>query len=110
MLHIMKLQAEPFYKILKGKKTIEMRLYDEKRQKVHKNDEILFNYDDFSVLTKVIDLYVFKDFEELYHHLEFSDLGYSNSDKISYHDMEKFYSKEDIKKYGVVGIKIKVIK
>ena len=33
MLHEMKLQDDPFKKISDGTKTIEMRLYDEKRKK-----------------------------------------------------------------------------
>ena len=36
MLHEMKLQNGPFNSIKNGKKTIELRLYDEKRQKVKK--------------------------------------------------------------------------
>ena len=32
MLHTMKLKKEPFEKIKNGSKTIELRLYDEKRQ------------------------------------------------------------------------------
>jgi len=35
MLHKMKLKQEPFDKIKKGTKTMELRLYDEKRQLYH---------------------------------------------------------------------------
>lgn len=34
MTHYMKLNPEPFDKIASGKKTIELRLYDEKRKTV----------------------------------------------------------------------------
>ncbi len=37
-MHQMKLQNSPFQKIQKGMKTIELRLYDEKRQKVKVGD------------------------------------------------------------------------
>ena len=110
MLHLMKLQSEPFYKILNGQKTIEMRLFDEKRQKIAINDDILFTFDEESVLTKVKDLRVFKSFKELYEHYEPSELGYTKISDVSYKKMEKYYSLEDIKKYGVIAIKIEVQK
>ena len=42
MLHIMKLKRAPFDKIRNGSKTIELRLNDEKRQKVNIGDFIEF--------------------------------------------------------------------
>ena len=42
MLHQMKLKRSPFEKIKDGSKTIELRLYDEKRQKVKIGDFIEF--------------------------------------------------------------------
>ena len=38
----MKLYESPFEKIKSGRKTIELRLYDEKRQKVEEGDTITF--------------------------------------------------------------------
>ncbi|MBQ0010138.1 MAG: ASCH domain-containing protein, partial [Ruminococcus sp.] len=38
----MKLQPEPFAMIRSGKKTIELRLYDEKRQQIEVGDTIEF--------------------------------------------------------------------
>ena len=40
--HIMKLHPEPFAKIKDGSKTIELRLYDEKRQRISIGDTIRF--------------------------------------------------------------------
>lgn len=42
MLHEMRLLEEPFELIKAGKKIIEIRLNDEKRQKVSIGDEIVF--------------------------------------------------------------------
>ena len=39
----MKLNKEPFEKIKSGEKTIELRLYDEKRRKIKAGDTICFN-------------------------------------------------------------------
>ena len=40
MLHKMKLNETPFEKMKSGTKTIEFRLYDEKRQKIKVGDQI----------------------------------------------------------------------
>ena len=42
MKHQMKLRSHPFYMIRSGQKTYELRLYDEKRQRLQVNDEIEF--------------------------------------------------------------------
>ena len=60
-------------------------------------------------MTKVIKLHVFKSFYELYPHFNKVRLGYNEEEISDPKDMEMYYSKDDIKKYGVVGIEIKVI-
>ena len=42
MIHYMNLASEPFEQIKSGAKTIELRLYDEKRQNVSEGDNIIF--------------------------------------------------------------------
>ena len=42
MIHEMSLQPEPFGKIESGAKTIELRLYDGKRQKIRIGDTIIY--------------------------------------------------------------------
>ena len=42
MLHHMKLQQEPFRKVMAGDKTIELRLNDTKRQRIRAGDQIEF--------------------------------------------------------------------
>lgn len=114
MQHSMNLNSLPFYKIKNGTKTIELRLYDEKRRMISKGDTIQFyNNEDHrqTVLTKVVDLYVFDSFDELYKNLPLLECGYTQDDVCiaSAKDMEKYYSPERQKQYGVVGIRIKVI-
>ncbi len=43
MIYNMNLNPEPFAMIAKGIKTIELRLYDEKRQLINIDDEIIFS-------------------------------------------------------------------
>ena len=42
MIHNMHLHPEPLEKIRAGHKTIEFRLYDEKRQRIQIGDKIVF--------------------------------------------------------------------
>ena len=68
MLHKMKLQEDPFERIKNGTKTVEFRLYDEKRQTIQIGDEIEFSKLpelQEKLLVKVIDLYREESFENL---------------------------------------------
>lgn len=110
MTHNMKLHASPFEKIKSGEKTIELRLFDEKRQQIKTGDEIVFtNTDTYEKLTAmVVKLHVFKDFAQLYKALPLLQCGYTaeNVRKATPADMEEYYSLEEQSKYGVVGIEI----
>lgn len=111
--YVMKLNDFPFRKIKSGKKTIEMRLNDEKRKLLKKDDIIIFcnrNDNDKTIKVKVVDLHKFENFEQLYNKFDKIKLGYNKNEVASPVDMEQYYSKEDIKKYGVVGIEIKLLK
>lgn len=110
MKHQFKLNNSPFEKIANGTKTIELRLYDKKRQKLNIGDEIIFSNSEGNTLPViVIALHRFDSFRELYENMDLLKCGYdkSNISSASYTDMEKYYSADDIKKYGVVGIEIK---
>ena len=69
MLHKMKLQEDPFERIKNGTKTVEFRLYDEKRRTIQIGDEIEFSKLpelQEKLLVKVIDLYKEESFEKLF--------------------------------------------
>ena len=111
MMHEMKLKNEPFMKILKGTKRIELRLFDEKRRKLKIGDFINFmNVEtDEIITTKILDLKVYDNFKELYKNYDKKDLGYKEDEEASYQDMENFYSIEEQNKYKVVAIEIEKI-
>ena len=72
MLHKMKLNESPFERIKNGTKTIEFRLYDEKRQQVKIGDKIEFSkLPDLQekLIVDVIDLYREDTFENLFRKL-----------------------------------------
>lgn len=111
-IHKMRLQAEPFEKIRSGRKTIELRLLDEKRKKIQIGDTIRFSCDQYPhevLSTTVTNLFSFPSFAVLYESLPMTDCGYSTEDSPSPTDMEQYYSLEEQSKYGVLGIQIKLI-
>ena len=108
MLHKMKLNESPFEKIKSGDKTVEFRLFDEKRKQIKIGDEIEFSkLPDLNekILVKVIDLYRDETFEKLFRKL-FSD---EEEIKRKTKAMYDYYSPEKEKEYGVLGIKIELI-
>ena len=113
MKHKMKLRSQPFNMIRSGQKTYELRLYDEKRQRVEVNDEIEFSCLDGNetpFVVRVIALHLFKNFGELYATLPLLECGYTKEtiDTASPEDMNQYYSLEEQARYGVVGIEIKL--
>lgn len=108
MIHEMKLNESPFERIKNGTKTIEFRLYDEKRKKLKIGDKIEFSkLPDLQekILAQVIDIYKDKTFKNLFNRI------YTDKKEVERkaESMYQYYSKEQEEKYGVVGIKIKLL-
>ena len=110
MIHYMNLVPSAFKKIAEGSKTIELRLNDEKRQQIHVEDTVVFNCSSAKdiITAQVSGLHKFSDFEELYKALPLEKCGYTVAelDTAHYTDMEQYYNKEQIKKYGALGIEL----
>lgn len=111
MKHKMNLNEGPFNRIKNGTKTVELRLNDEKRRTLRENDLIEFtNRMTFDTITvEVESLYKYPSFDELYKHFDKISMGYDEDDIANPKDMEKYYSKEEQDKYGVISKKVKVI-
>ena len=111
MLHKMKLQEDPFERIKNETKTVEFRLYDEKRRTIQIGDEIEFSKLpelQEKLLVKVIDLYKEESFEKLFKKVFVGEDKEKIIEKAK--SMNRFYTPEQEKEYGVVGIKIEIIK
>lgn len=108
--HYMNLYPESFVLVENKIKTIEMRLNDEKRKLVKIGDLIVFKNTETEqeLITEVTDLKVFNSFEELYAKYPKKMLGYSNDETANPKDMNKYYSNENIKKYGALAIEIQL--
>ena len=109
-VHEMKLKPSPFEMIASGAKTIELRLLDEKRQRITEGDTIIFtnNVSGEKIRKRVKKLHRFDSFQKLYKALPLLQCGYTaeDIDTASPSDMEQYYSAEEQKKYGVVGIEL----
>lgn len=113
MTHYMNLKAQPYTMIASGRKTIELRLLDEKRRLIKVGDTLVFkNTMTFDTLSCVVrELHIFDSFEELYAALPLDKCGYLTEEleTASAKDMEEYYPAEKQKCYGVVGIEIELI-
>lgn len=109
MIHKMRLVNFAFMAIKMGKKDIEVRLNDEKRKLINIGDIIEFeNIDTKEMLrVKVINLYKYDTFKELFDSFNHERLGLSDND--TYKIMDSFYTKAEQDKYEALGIEIMMI-
>lgn len=112
-MYIMKMKEEFFDKVKSGQKIYEARLYDEKRQKICIGDTIIFKkMPDLidGVVTKVVDVKRFENFEQMAQTLSIASLGFEkkNATQVS-RFYRTIYGKEDEKKYGVVVFKLELV-
>ena len=107
MIHKMKLNQDPFERMKNGTKTIEFRLYDDKRKQIKVGDKIEFTkLPDMKekLMVEVLDLYQEKTFKDLFQKLYTNESEVESKTKSMY----KIYSPEKEKQYGVLGIKVKI--
>lgn len=100
----MTLDEHPFALIQEGTKTIEIRLFDEKRKKLAIGDEIEFSCGQEKIHTKIVSLSRYTSFKELFNTHSPTALGTND-----WKTMRQYYTKEDEERYGVLGIGIKLI-
>ncbi|MBP3503148.1 MAG: ASCH domain-containing protein [Clostridia bacterium] len=106
MIHKMKLNEDPFERMKNGTKTVEFRLFDEKRKKIKVGDQIEFSkLPDLQdkLLVDVVELYKENTFENLFRKLYNDEEEIKRKTKAMY----EIYSPEKEQQYGIVGIKIK---
>lgn len=106
--HFSGLRKEYFDLIESGKKKYEVRLNDEKRQKINIGERYVFGIvpEKRTLMYKIVmDKLYFNSFEELCNKLKPIEIGFeTKEDAISAY--KSFYLDEDIKKYGIVAFKL----
>ena len=107
----MKVQTK-YYNLLKsGKKVVELRLFDEKRQQIKIGDEIVFsNLSDTndSFVARVINLYRAESFDKLCQIITPAQAGFTSKEELIT-VLQEFYTPDSQQKYGVLGIEIQKI-
>ncbi|PIV90635.1 RNA-binding protein [Candidatus Gracilibacteria bacterium CG17_big_fil_post_rev_8_21_14_2_50_48_13] len=108
---LMRLNTEPYDQILSGAKTIELRLYDEKRRELAVGDMLIFEKRDHDeqIAAQIIALHRASSFYELLQVVDPIACGWKVGESVDPAIMEKYYSPLDITKYGVLGIEVQVL-
>ena len=106
----MRVQEKYFNLLKSGRKTIELRLFDEKRQKIKIGDVIEFsnasNAKD-TFFAQVIDLHKAPDFKSLCSKISIQQAGFLSQDELL-KTLEEFYPPQRQKEFGVIGIEIQI--
>ena len=108
--HNLQLASRPFESIRSGKKVVESRLNDEKRKLIQIGDEIVFTNREKSEATIrviVIELLHYNSFHEMFADNDPKLFGADNPEFLE-QQIKEFYSDEDEKRYGVLGIRFEL--
>ena len=109
---IIHLDNDIFYIVKEGTKHIEVRLYDEKRRQLNIGDKLIFlkrPEDILKINTIIKDLKVYSNFDELVKNYDIKDMYLENLTKEEFIKLlERFYTKEDQEKYGVLAIDFEI--
>ena len=109
--HKLQLATVPFDAITSGAKTIESRLYDEKRQIIQIGDTIIFTNrenTDQTISVKVIGLLRYETFHDLFSHNNPDKFGGESIEWLE-NQINEFYSVDNQKENGVIGIEFELI-
>ena len=113
MAHMMGLYDEPFALMKTGKKTVEVRLNDSKRQKLRLGDGVEFikaPVQDDRLQVTITKLKTYETFRQLYEDIPLDQFGEKNvSIEELLSQIHAIYSKEQEKEFGVVAIYVKRI-
>jgi len=108
--HFMRLDDGPFVMIASGTKTVECRLYDEKRQRVVLGDRVTFtNTSDNSrtATVRVIGLLRYRTFADMLTHnnpVKFGSRDIASLTQV----LNKYYSLDEQSRHGVLGIEFEL--
>ena len=110
---IIHLDSDVFETVDKGFKNVEGRVNDEKRRKLSIGDKLIFlkRPDEIEKIEAIVeDLVYYKDFNEMIKDYSMKEIYLDKYSKDYYLELiKRFYSDEEINKYGVVAIKFKKI-
>ncbi|MDE7108325.1 MAG: ASCH domain-containing protein [Clostridiales bacterium] len=109
--HVLHLALQPYRLIESGQKTVEIRLYDEKRRMIKRDDTVIFLHGDCGDMIKVRvkGTRRFNTFVELMQSELFGKTGSQGyTPEQAAASMYKYYTPEQEKKYGVLAIEFEL--
>lgn len=109
--HHLHLHPKPFEYIRSGKKTIESRLFDEKRRSYAIGDKLVFinrANENESIESTIVNLHKENSFHDLF--INKNTVGKFSTTSLQdlLDGIELYYSREDQEKFGVVGIEFTI--
>lgn len=113
MQHEMGLFETPFNSIVSGRKTVEVRLNDEKRRKIKRGDTIKFTKIpgvNETLIVEVIELRKYSTFRDMYERIparDFDAVGGSIDEMVQ--QTYEIYSPEQEEQWGTLAITIKLV-
>ena len=114
IIHESKLKDPHFDDIKNKKKIYEIRVYDEKRRKMHINDKWVFTHNDNNnknpISTTITEIKIYKSFDEALDDTQLNDVLphiMSKTEALKLYESFPDY-KKDAEKYGVVRFKLKI--
>ncbi|MCR4961631.1 MAG: ASCH domain-containing protein [Lachnospiraceae bacterium] len=112
-VYLMRLAEGPFERIKSGQKKMELRLNDSKRRNLDIDDYIIFKKmpeEKEEIAVKVRSLHKYRSFKDLFEELSDEEFGIATNLSVNeaVERMREFYSEEDEKTYGVLGIGIEI--
>ena len=114
MEHHMGLYDKPFHSMKLGRKTVEVRLNDEKRRKLKIGDTIVFTRvpnNNETLTAEILELRHYQTFKEMYESIpakEFDTEGDSIDEMVE--QTYDIYTFEQEQKWGTLAITVKMIK
>lgn len=109
MIHKMNLQDKYFNFIKNGTKRIELRLNDEKRQRIEIGDSIEFSNEKDKFTANVVGLLKYQDFKTLFNDFGIEILADRTMTKEELLDvLSEFYTPEKQEEFGVLGIRVEL--
>ena len=109
--HQLQRATVPFDAITSGVKTVESRLYDGKRRTIQIGDTVIFTNrenTDQTVSVKVIGLLRYETFHDLFSHNDPAKFGGESVEWLE-NQINEFYSVEQQKQDGVIGIEFALL-
>ncbi|MGI6713906.1 MAG: ASCH domain-containing protein [Bacilli bacterium] len=114
MNHWMKIRTPFFEKIARDQKHLEVRLFDAKRRAFNRGDIITFTDEETgkSLDVQIEDLYIYPNFRALFSKFPSEQFGFEKNATIDamVEYMYTIYQPWDERRYGVVAIKLSLLK